>query len=302
VGTEDLTLFSNIYTKPLPKKEKRDLFFSFINDTTIFTPDRVYRLGDPDYGLQSDLKMLVYAGIESKEMPNYMAAISKNIRRKRYRLGNVKKAIAKKQGSNDIEYEVLYIEVLDDYENSRGSAARNIKLANDINSPIKINQAERDARKGKLGTNSNGIVTYENTFVQEKLNAQAFDRFNPVSAPITINNTNVTISGDDTEQVYPSSIKNIRKNISEVGTTENAFLPLWMTTPQDNRTAATGFVKAIPICYCKPGEGQFILENVINSQFNFTQLDFEIDRFIIDSDVNDVQEKYLKFSNHRYNI
>ena len=302
VGTEDLTLFSNIYTKPLPKKEKRDLFFSFINDTTIFTPDRVYRLGDPDYGLQSDLKMLVYAGIESKEMPNYMAAISKNIRRKRYRLGNVKKAIAKKQGSNDIEYEVLYIEVLDDYENSRGSAARNIKLANDINSPIKINQAERNASKGKLGTNSNGIVTYENTFVQEKLNAQAFDRFNPVSAPITINNTNVTISGDDTEQVYPSSIKNIRKNISEVGTTENAFLPLWMTTPQDNRTAATGFVKAIPICYCKPGEGQFILENVINSQFNFTQLDFEIDRFIIDSDVNEVQEKYLKFSNHRYNI
>lgn len=302
VGTDDLMLFSNIYTKPLPKKEKRDLFFSFINDTTIFTPSKIYRLGDPEYGLQTDLKMLVYAGIESKEMPNYMAAISKNIRRKRYRLGNLKKAIAKKQGSNDIEYEVLYVEVLDDYENAQGSAARNIKLSNSINSPIKINQAQRDVSRGKLGTNSNGIITYENQFVEGKLNEQAYDRFSPVSAPITIDSRNVKISGEDTEQVYPSSIKNVRKNIAEVGATENAFLPLWMTTPQDNRTAATGFVKAIPICYCLPGEGQYILDNITNSQFNFTQLDFEIDRFIIDSDINDVQEKYLKFSNHRYNI
>jgi len=302
VGASDLTLYSNIYTKPLPKKEKRDLFYNFINDTTIFTPDKIYRLGDPEYGIQTDLKMLIYAGIESKEMANYIGAISKNAKRKRFKIGGTKKAIAKQQGSNAIIYEVIYLEVIDGYETAKGSVSNRIKLSNDTNSPVKINQTKRDPVTGKLGTVSNGAVTYENSFVNDKMNEQAYDRFDPIRTPVTIDSRNIKISGDDLEYVYPSSIKNIRKNISEVGITENDFLPLWMVTPQDNRTAATGFVKAIPICYCLPGEGTFILENITNSNFDFRQLDFEIDRFIIDSDLNEVQEKYLKFVDFKYNI
>ena len=298
-----LTLYSNIYTKPLPKQSKRELFYNFINDTTVFTPEKIYRLGDTNYGLQTELKMLIYAGIESKEMPTYVAALSKNIRRKRYKIGNLKKAIAKVQGTNDIVYEVIYLEILDDYEIANKSAASRIKLDRAVNSPTKINQARRNPVDGKLGSeDSNGVITYENSYVNNKLNEQAFDRFSPVSTPITIDTANIAVSGDDAEYVYPSSIKNVRANIAEVGLTENEFLPLWMTTPQTNRTAATGFIKAVPLCYCIPGEGQFILDNIINRNFDFNQLDFEIDRFIIDSDINDVQEKYLKFSDARYNI
>lgn len=302
VGANDLTLYSNIYTKPLPRREKRDLFYSFINDTTIFTPEKVYRLGDPEYGIQSELKMLIYAGIESKELDRYIGAISKNIKRKRFRIGDVKKAIAKQQGSDTVLYEVIYLEMFDDYENSRGSVSSRIKLSNDTNSPIKINQTKRNPISGKLGNVSNGITSYENSVVETKLNQSAYDRFSPVRSPLSIDSGNVMVSGDDLEYVYPASIKNIRKNISEVGLTENDFLPLWMITPQDNRTAATGFVKAIPICYCLPGEGNFILENIRNSKFNFNQLDFEIDRFIIDSDVNSVKETYLKFTDYKHNI
>ena len=299
-----LTLYSNIYTKPLPKQEKRELFYNFINDTTVFDPNRIYRLGDPSYGIQTDLKMLIYPGIESKEIAQYVAAISKNIKRKRYRIGELKKAIAKTQGTNNIVYEVIYLELLDDYEFANKSVSKKIKLSNNSNSPTKINQARRNSVDGRLGTynSSNQTVTYENNYVEGKLNFQAVERFSPVSTPITVDTANVNISGDDLESVYPSSIKNIRSNIAEVGLTENEFLPLWMTTPQDNRTAATGFIKAVPLCYCKPGEGQYILDNIINRNFDFSQLDFEIDRFIIDSDINDVQEKYLKFSDARYNI
>ncbi len=299
-----LTLYSNIYTKPLPKQEKRELFYNFINDTTVFEPNRIYRLGDPSYGIQTELKMLVYPGIESKEIASYISSISKNIRRKRYRIGELKRAIAKQQGSNDIVYEVIYLEILDDYENNGKSASKKIKLSNSINSPVNINQARRNSVDGKLGTynSETQTVTYENNYVERKLNAQAVDRFSPVSTPITIDTANLNVSGNDLEYVYPSSIKNVRSNISEVGLTENEFLPLWMTTPQDTRTAATGFLKAVPLCYCKPGEGQYILDNIINRDFDFSQLDFEIDRFIIDSDINDVEEKYLKFSNSRYNV
>jgi len=299
-----LTLYSNIYTKPLPKQSKRELFYNFINDTTVFEPNRIYRLGDPSYGLQTELKMLIYPGIESKEISRYIAAISKNTKRKRYRIGELKKAIAKTQGTNDIVYEVVYLEILDDYETDGKSVSKKIKLSNNINSPLKINQARRNVVDGKLGTydSATGTVNYENSVVEARLNSQASDRFSPVTTPTTIDTANVNISGTDLEYVYPSTIKNIRSNIAEIGLTENEFLPLWMTTPQDSRTAATGFVKAVPLCYCKPGEGQYILENIINRNFDFSQLDFEIDRFIIDSDINDVQEKYLKFSDARYNI
>jgi hypothetical protein len=287
----------------LPKQAKRELFYNFINDTTVFTPEKIYRLGDPYYGLQTELKMLIYAGIESKAMPEYIAAISKNIRRKRYRIGNLKKAVAKTQGTNNIVYEVIYLEILDNYEIANKSAASRIKLDQGVNSPTKINQATRNPVDGRLGSvDGSGVVTYDNPYTNNKLNEQAFDRFSPTVTPLTIDTANVMVSGDDTEYVYPSSIKNVRANIAQVGLTENEFLPLWMTTPQDSRTAATGFVKAVPLCYCKPGEGQYILYNINNRSFDFNQLDFEIDRFIIDSDINDVQEKYLKFSDARYNI
>lgn len=306
VNGSDLTLYSNIYTKPLPKQDKRDLFYSFINDTTIFTPSKIYRFGDPEYGVQTELKMLIYPGIESKEMSQYVSALSKNTKRKRMKLGQVKKAIAKEQGTNDIVYEVIYVEALDEYENSKGSAASKVKLPQKSDSVLKINQAGRDPVRGKIGTvnqtTNPDTITYESTANGTKMNQMAYDRLSPTTPTITIDSSNLNVSGRDLEYVYPSSIKNIRDNIKEVGITENSFLPLWMTTPQDNRTAATGFVNAIPLCYCKPGEGDYILANIKNKNFDFSQLDYEIDRFIIDSDINDVQEKYLKFANYRFNI
>lgn len=314
VSDEDITLYSNIYGKPLPKKSKRDLFYNFITDTSIFTPNKIYRLGDPNFGVQTDLKMLVYAGIETEAVANYVAALSKNAKRKRFKLGEVKKAVAKRQGSNDILYEVIYIEALDDYENVNGSVASSIKLPTYSKSPIKINQTRTDVIQGRLGTTVNGdINTYDSTAAENKLNENLVDRFRSVLDPITVDSKNVKVSGKDLETVYPTSITNIRNNIRNIAVeendstvrqlkTESEFLPLWMLTPQDARTAATGYVKAIPLCYCKPGEGNFILENIQNSSFDFTELDYELDRFIIDSTLGNTQEQYLKFTNHKYNV
>ena len=54
-----------------------------------------------------------YAGIETKHIREFVAASAKNHRRKQYKLGEVQKALAKKEGSNDIVYEVIYVEVID---------------------------------------------------------------------------------------------------------------------------------------------------------------------------------------------
>jgi hypothetical protein len=248
--------------------------------------------------------MLIYPGIESKAIAEYVAALSKNTKRKRLRLGSVKKAIAKMQGTDEILYEVIYIEAFDEYENANGSASAKIKLPGQYNSPIKVNQSRRNTVDGTLGTynSSTGVTTYSSASVNSKMNDTSPGKLIPAGTPLTVDGKNVKISGNDLESVYPSTIRNIRKNLSEVGLTENEFLPLWMTTPQDNRTAATGFVNAVPLCYCKPGEGDYILQNIKNRNFDFSQIDYEIDRLIIDSDLTTVQEQYLKFANYRFNI
>lgn len=357
VEDPDVKLFSNIYAKPYPSKENRNIFYSFINNLDIFTPDKIYRSSDPEYGVQKDLKMLVYAGIETLDISNYISALTRNTKRKRFKLGSPKKAIAKETGSNSVIYEVIYLEVFDEYERGTDTARSRIQLINNSKSKVKVNQARINPVDGKLGTVANGSVTYTSTEVQNKLNGEAVDYYRPVKDPVTVDTSAVKASGNDFEYAYPSSIRNIRNNIknlmvyeyyqcisghtstvfsqnlskwsklpSDPGNsqewypsmiyntgeivrvltrqidTENSFLPQWMITPQNSRTAATGFIKAIPLCYCKPGEADYILQNIENSGFDFTQLDYEIDRFIIDSVSGDSADQYLKFPNFKYNI
>ena len=297
-------LYSNIYTQPYQKIEKRNDFSNFINDITIFNPEKIYRLNDPSFGVQTDLRMLVYAGIETRTIAEYVPVLNRNIKRKRFRMGEIKKAIAKEQGSNDTLYEVIYIQVLDDYEINRKSTDLKIKLPSNSNSRALVNQARASAAQGLLSTPEN----------QTKLNKDEPDRFKPVKDPYTADNTAIFTSGRDQEYAYPSSIINIRKNLrnlsidNEDGSTiraiaiENEFLPLWMKTPQDSKSPATGFINAIPLCYCKPGQGSAILENIKNSGFDFGQIDYEIDRFLIDSTLGNGSTQFLKFTNYRYNV
>jgi len=297
-------LYSNIFAQPYQKIEKRTNFSNFINDSGVFEPSKIYRLNDPSFGVQKNLRMLVYAGIETRIISDYVPFLNRNIKRKRFKMGDIKTAVAKEQGSNDVIYEVVYIEVVDEYEINGKSTDLRVKLPNNRNSKILTNQARSSAAFGNLSSPEN----------QAKLNKDEPDRFRPVTDPYTADNTAALASGRDQEYAYPSSLVNIRKNLrnlsieNEDGSTvraiaiENEFLPLWMKTSQDRRTAATGFVNAVPLCYCKPGEGQYILENVKNSGFDFGSIDYEIDRFMIDSTLGNSEIQILKFTNYRYNV
>ena len=511
----DKRLYSNVYVRPFQKRIKRDIFYNFINDGEIFTPSKIYRPSDPQFGVQYDLKMLMYAGIETTNINDYVRAMVNNHKKKRFRLGEPKIAIAKLQGQTEVLYDVIYLEVFDDYEKGNVSASRSIKLRNNINSPLLINQARLDFNdfypqisttvkkigNGSIafdGSNSSlnvskrltdfigpGDFTYEtwvrfnnitdtmaifdqsssigsntsiNLFLKDgtiqlfqgeyknfggtwaaniwyhiavvrqgsnyklykdgvlvstvtghsgaltckkfniglandnltlgfngymdeirvsnvarytnnftapttefepdrnsillihsngrnkssvfwdhvdairkpkiifssgyvdkfgtqspyDFNINPVDKFRPSRAPATADNTTVKVSGTNLETIYPVSIKNMRENLKELQVkennafrtlvTENEYLPLWMLTPQNNRTAATGFINAIPICYCKPGEGQYILDNIKNSNFDFTTIDYEIDRYIIDATTGNSTDQYLSFTNYRYNI
>lgn len=299
IDAADPANYSNIYVKPYQSLEKRNAFSGFINDTNIFTPDKIYRAGDPSFGIQTELKMLIYPGIETIEAKHYALALTKNSRRKRFKLGEVKKAVAKTLGTNDVLYEVIYIDVFDDQEKGKLSAPRVVRT--NFNNKIKINQDFFDDARGNLSDSNN----------QSRLTDPAPNKFRSINDTIKVNNNAVTVGN---MSYYPTSVSNIRKNLSEIEKleddgstqnkilTENAFLPLWMLTPQDKFTAATGFIKAIPLCYCNPGDADFIIENIKNSQYDFTTIDYEIDRLIIDAVDGSSTESYLKFPNYQFNV
>jgi hypothetical protein len=75
-----------------------------------------------------------------------------------------------------------------------------------------------------------------------------------------------------------------------------------MRTAQSGQTQALGYVMAVPLCYCQPGTSQGILTALKNSDFDFKQIDFEIDRYIIDSTEESGTEQYILFPNYQYNI
>ena len=94
----------------------------------------------------------------------------------------------------------------------------------------------------------------------------------------------------------------MRDNIAESGATVRNFLPLWMRTAQEGQLQELGYVAAIPLCYTISGKSK-IVKNAIDFQnFNFTQLDFDIDRYIIDNTTGNTNEQYLLFANYQFNI
>jgi Putative Ig domain len=110
------TTYSNITTKPMLVPSQRLLWHDFINNTSIFTPAKIYRPNDKNFGLQSNLTMLVYAGIQTEVAAAYVGAMGLNHKKKRFQFGSVKKAIANDPVTHNAVYEVIYIQMADPLE------------------------------------------------------------------------------------------------------------------------------------------------------------------------------------------
>ena len=283
ISTTTNKYYSNIYLKPLLKSSMRNTLTAFFNDTAIFEPKAIYRSSDPSFGIQNELKMLLYSGIESKVLSEYVSAFSR-ASRKKFRIGNLKKAIAKTPGTNDTVYEVIYLEMFDNLENENGSVASSIKSAF-LNHIINVNQGRRDIIDSDASDDnmySMSIDQLSRILLQDKV--------------ITVDFGGQRISDSNKTDIFGNSITNLRKILESIGETERKYLPLWMRTPQTYSGVDQGFTKAVPICYCIPGAADNIILNIKNSGFDFKMIDYTIDRAIIDSVIGDNGDKYIAFA------
>jgi hypothetical protein len=282
INTPNNKLYSNLYVKPFLKSELRSKLTAFFSDSGIFESKSIYRASDLEFGIQNEFKMLLYPGIETKNLSAYIYAFSRSSRKK-FRIGNLKKAVAKTPGTNDVIYELVYLEVLDNLENNNVSISEYINTAF-LNHPITVDQSTRDIIDSDKSDNNIDVMT-----IDALSNIKIQDRI------ITVDYDGQLVSDTNKSNVFGNSIRNIQKKIASVGDTERNYLPLWMRTPQSFSGVEQGFTKAIPICYCIPGTADNIILNIKHSGFDFKMINYTIDRAIIDNVLGEDGDKYIAF-------
>ncbi len=272
VITPNNILYSNIKVKPYLKLDERSLFNNFITNSKIFTPSSIYRPNDPNFGVQKSLEMIIYAGIETTDAAAYVGALGLNHKRKQFYFGDVKNAVAYIPETKTAVYEIVYIEMLDPLTHSSGELPLYIK-----------NQG--------LGSQ---IITADNSTINQ--NQAIFDQF------VTVDSTGYESSNPQTTTYYPNSVSNWRKRIKSVGLEEQNYMPLWMRSIQPGTKSPSGFKLAVPLCYCKIGTSADIVANIKNLNFNFKNLNYTVDRYIIDAVDGYSSDKYLVFRNDRITV
>lgn len=260
VRADTLTQYSNIYLQPLLPKEKRQYYYNFTTDNTIFPQTYLYRPNDQAFGTQNEIRMLLQHGIETLRIEQYVPFLVKNFNRKTFKFGEVKIATATNSNNEHI-YEVIYVELLDEFEKGRVSISDQLDITN-ANNLITV-----DAKKYKASTN---VITID----------QLVEKF---IYPNSVSNMQKRL-----REIIPSGDSTLI-NINE------EFLPLWMSSTQETTGTALGYTKAVPICYTKPGFGAEILENIKDSGFDFKNIEFEVDRLTIDSVEGETGDKYIAF-------
>lgn len=293
VLTPNITRFSDISVKPLLKPEQRDLFKKFMYNTDIFEYDAIYRLGDDNFGIRYDLDMLIYSGFELQSKSNLYQLIN---RRKQFTIGSLKSAKARITGTTEVLYEVVYLEIQDPLEIGKVHLPRVITTSGE-NKPITIDNSNKiepidlEILNNRLSANE---ITYDQ-YLAELANIEK--KSDPFS--ITID-SNVVIADDPyLTKKFPSSISLWRSQIKSLGKTDRHYMPLWMRTIQDGSMIELDYVPAVVLCYCKPGKADTIIANIKNSNFNFNQINYDIDRFII-SEVTEYSDNlYLHFRSER---
>lgn len=242
IDTSNNKDYSNIYVKPLLVKKQRELWDEFINNITIFPINKIYRIYDERFGLNKNLMMLIFSGIETSTIETYVNATLNSNNKKRFIFNNIKTAVAKDPTTNENIYEVIYIEMIDPRE------------------------------------------------------------FNGHHLPSTFEYNNITYYSNSVTNWQIEMSKATDINGLRLSNNQN-LLPLWMRTMTN--TQIPGFVLALPICYCKVGSSSDILLNINNyidnkeNNFNFNNIDYTIDRYVIDSVYDSAGSQYIVFNNNR---
>ena len=105
--------YDNLYVLCRPNREKRHLLTEILGNTDYFRSEDIYRPNDPYWGLQTEVKSLVAAGISSNTARAYINAMQTRHYDKKFYFGDYRMAKAKDKAGNYL-YDVIYVDLLED--------------------------------------------------------------------------------------------------------------------------------------------------------------------------------------------
>ena len=242
-----------LYIQAAPSVNDRNILRTLLDSEALIPTDLLYRPDDVNFGKATNVIYEHAYGIYASDIQQYIASVTENHYWRNITLGELKTAVAR-DNNNNIIYEVVYSEVIDNLVNPQG-----------VSVPKEIFwQTPIDLGLGPWYTSVTDIFT---SYV-ELLNQKFYTSLTPGYA----------------QALYPNSLYNMRNQVASVlGQVLNStLLPLWMTSQQLNGSTL-GYTQAWVICYTKPGEAETIKSNIENNwPYTLNQINFNIDRFTVD--------------------
>lgn len=241
-----------LYIQAAPSINDRNILRTLLDSEALIPTDLLYRPTDVNFGKATSVIYEHAYGIFASNIQDYIVSVTQNHYWRNITLGELKTAVAR-DNDNNIIYEVVYSEVIDNLVNPQGvSVPSSIYWATPI-----------DLGLGPWYTSVTNIFT---SYV-ELLNQQYYTSLTPGYA----------------RTLYPNSLFNMRNRVASVlGQVLNStLLPVWMTSQQINGSTL-GYTQAWVICYTKPGNAETIKTNIeTNWPYTLNQINFNIDRFTV---------------------
>jgi hypothetical protein len=211
-----------LYIQAAPSINDRNILQTLLDSEALIPTSLLYRPDDTNFGKATSVIYEHAYGIFASNIQEYIAAVTQNHYWRNITLGELKTAVAR-DNDNNIIYEVVYSEVIDNLVNPQG-----VSVPSSIYWPIPI-----DLGLGPWYTSVTDIFT---SYV-ELLNQQYYTSLTPGYA----------------RTLYPNSLFNMRNRVADVlGQVLNStLLPVWMTSQQLNGSTL-GYTQAWVICYTQP--------------------------------------------------
>ena len=243
----------------------QNIFYNIAQDPNINSNENIYRPEDSNFGMRLKPDMLMLAGLEAQTLTAFQQQMEQNHAPKTLYFGDIKTAVAK-EGST-IKYEVVYLDIKDQLENKAGES---------VSSAVTLRSAVTKPLLGPRASSMNATADYLNY----EVTTDGGLSFSTSGSKVRYANQ---LSADlgFIETVYPNAVANMRARMKSLGHKEWDYLPLWMKTTQSGDLAPLGYVKAVPICYCKPGTSALVKKRIEDKSLNFKNIAFTIDRYLV---------------------
>ena len=243
----------------------QNIFYNIAQDPDINSPEYIYRPEDSNFGMKNKPDMLMLSGLEAQTLTAFQNQMEQNHAPKTLYFGDLKTAVAKE--GKTTKYEVVYLEIKDQLVNKNGQS---------VSSSIKLRDAVTKPMLGPRASSMDATADYINYEVTTdgglsfSISGSKVRFANQLSADLGF-----------IETIYPNAVANMRSRMKSLGHKEWDYLPLWMKTTQSGDLAPLGYVMAVPICYCKPGQSALVKKRIQDGNYKFKNISFTIDRYAV---------------------